>query len=71
MKLTIDLQYLLQKNEAAIAATSTFLSQGMAILDCTGVDSITPEQLALLFQAIPETWDFKELGEVFDASTLN
>jgi len=70
MKLTIKLQDLLQQNEQAIAATSTLLGQGIAVLDCTGVESITPEQLIRLFSGIPESWDFQELEEVFDPSTL-
>jgi hypothetical protein len=70
MKLPIKLQDLLQQSEATIGATSTLVGQKTAILDCTGVDSVTPEQLTLLFSSVPDNWDFAELGEVFDASTL-
>jgi superfamily II DNA/RNA helicase len=70
MKITIKLQDLLQQNESAITATSTLLSQKLAILECTGVSSITPEQLTLIFSAIPENWDLAELAEFIDASTL-
>ncbi|AFZ11461.1 DEAD/DEAH box helicase domain-containing protein [Crinalium epipsammum PCC 9333] len=70
MKLTIKLQDLLKQNETAIAATSTLLGQGLAIINGTGVESITSEQLTLLFAGIPANWDFPELTEIFDASTL-
>jgi ATP-dependent helicase YprA (DUF1998 family) len=70
MKPTFKLQDLLQQDESAIAATSTLLGQGMAVLDCSGVESLTPEQLNLLLSSIPETWSFAELEKVFDPSTL-
>lgn len=70
MKPTLKLQDLLQQGESAIAATSTLLGHGMVSLDCTGVESLTAVQLTQLFASIPETWDFTELGEIFDPSTL-
>ena len=70
MKPIFQLQILLQQDENAIAATSVLLGQGMVALDCTGVESLTPEQLTYLFSGIPQTWDFAELGEVFDCATL-
>lgn len=70
MKPPLKLQDLLQQGESAIAATSTLLGHGMVSLDCTGVESLTAVQLTQLFASIPETWDFTELGEVFDPSTL-
>jgi DEAD/DEAH box helicase len=70
MKLPIKLQDLLQQNESAIAAASTLLGQKLALLDCTGVASVTPEQLALIFPGIPENWDLQQLEEIIDFSTL-
>ena len=70
MKIPVKLHDLLQQNEVAIAATSTLIGQGLAIIDSTGVESITSEQLTLLFTGIPANWDFPELGEIFNASTL-
>ena len=70
MKPTFKLQDLLQQSESAIAATSILLGQGMVFLDCTGVESLSAEQLTHLFSGIPQTWDFAELGEVFDCATL-
>lgn len=70
MKLSIKLQDLLQQNSQAMAATSTLIGQGMVILDCTGVDSLTPEQLTLLFSGIHQAWDFIEFRKVLDAQTL-
>jgi superfamily II DNA/RNA helicase len=67
---TLKLQDLLQQGESAIAATSILLSQKIVNLDCTGVVSLTPEQLTGLFSAIPKTWDFTELGDIFNSSTL-
>ncbi|MDF5712433.1 MAG: DEAD/DEAH box helicase [Rhizonema sp. NSF051] len=71
MKLPIKLQDLLQQDERAITAASTFLSQKLAILDCTSIESVTPEQLALLFSSIPEIWDLTDIEEVLDFSTVN
>ncbi|RCJ24409.1 DEAD/DEAH box helicase [Nostoc minutum NIES-26] len=71
MKLSIKLQDLLQQNESAIVAASTFLSQKLALLDCTGVVTVTSEQLALLFSSIPEEWDFQEFEELLNISTVN
>ena len=71
MKLPIKLQDLLQQNESAIMAASTFLSQKLALLDCTGVVTVTSGQLALLFSSIPEDWDFKEFEELLNISTVN
>jgi superfamily II DNA/RNA helicase len=71
MNLSIKLQDLLQQNESAIIAASTFLSQKLALLDCTGVVTVTSEQLALLFSSIPEDWDFKEFAELLNLSTVN
>ncbi|KAM3099700.1 hypothetical protein ACKFKF_13800 [Phormidesmis sp. 146-12] len=39
MKLSIQLSDLLQQHEATISATSTFLAQGMAQIDCTNVET--------------------------------
>ncbi|WP_207714140.1 hypothetical protein [Scytonema sp. UIC 10036] len=58
MKITIKLHDLLQQAESAITAASTFLSQKLAILDSTDVTCLTPEQLDLIFSAIPQDWDF-------------
>ncbi|MDF5727255.1 MAG: hypothetical protein PUP92_04270 [Rhizonema sp. PD38] len=71
MKLPIKLQDLLQQNESVIAAASTFLSQKLAILDCTGIKSVTPEQLTLLFSSIPVSWDLTEIEQIIDSSTVS
>lgn len=71
MSFSFKLQEIIEKGDDSLVATSTFLSQKMAILDCTGVDIISPNQLDLLFSRIPETWDFAQLGEIIDASTLS
>ncbi|BAY66687.1 DEAD/DEAH box helicase domain-containing protein (plasmid) [Calothrix brevissima NIES-22] len=71
MKLPIKLQDLLQQNQSAIVAASTFISQKLALLDCTGVVTVTSEQLELLFSSIPEDWEFKEFAETLNLSTVN
>jgi hypothetical protein len=71
MKLPVKLQELLQQNEQSIGSISTLLAQGNVLLNCTGVEDLTSEQLDLVFSAIPETWDFVELGEVIDTQTLS
>jgi len=53
MKPIFQLQNLLQQGESAIAAASVLLGQGMVNLDCTGAESLTPEQLTHLFSGIP------------------
>lgn len=70
MKLPIKLQDLLHQNETAIIAYSTLIAQGQFLIDCTDVESVSPETLNLLFTNIPETWDFVQLGEIFATSTL-
>ncbi|PMB53989.1 hypothetical protein CEN39_01320 [Fischerella thermalis CCMEE 5201] len=70
MKLSIKLQELLRQPENAILPISTLLGQKLALLDSSGVVAVTPEQLTLLFTAIPETWDLSEIKEVFDFSTI-
>ncbi len=80
MKISLKLLDLLSQNNVdalsaasrreAIAAAGTFLGQGLAILDCSNVESVTTEQLTLLFENIPSSWDFIELAEVFNFSTM-
>ena len=70
MKIPFKLLDLLSENNKAIAAASTFLGQGSAILDCTGVESATLEQLNLLLKEIPSTWDWQNLEEVLERATL-
>lgn len=70
MAITVKLNELIQQPDNAILSISTLLGQKLALLDCSGVVAVTPEQLALLFAAIPEAWNLKEVKEVFDFSTI-
>lgn len=70
MKITVKLQELLQQPETGILTISTLLVQHLAIIDCTGVDSVTPEQLNLIFTSIPQEWNDAELTQIFDSSTI-
>jgi hypothetical protein len=71
MKIPIKLQDLLQQNEVAIAATSTFIGQGLATLDCTSIESLTSEQITALFSNIPPDWDFIKLSEILNPQNLS
>ena len=66
----MKLQNLLQKGEPGLTATSTLLGMKVETLDCTGVETLTLEQMTALFSGIPQEWDFAQLGEVFDPETL-
>ena len=70
MAITVKLNELIQQPENAILSISTLLGQKLALLDCSGVVAVTPEQLTLLFTAIPETWQSTEIKEVFNFSTI-
>ena len=65
----MKLQDLLQ-SEQGLTATSTLLGMKAVTLDCSGVESLTPEQMTALFSGIPQEWDFAQLGEIIDADTL-
>ena len=71
MKPILKLKDLIQQGETAIAATSTLIGQGMVAIDCSDVESLTEEQFSQLFSGIPDSWDFVELAEVFDANTFS
>lgn len=60
----------LRQSEQGLTATSTLLAMKAAMLDCTGVEFLTQEQMTALFSGIPQEWDFAQLGEVFDPETL-
>ncbi|MDB9347164.1 DEAD/DEAH box helicase [Nodularia spumigena CS-588/05] len=70
MKIPVKLQELIPQPEAAILSISSLMGQKLALVDCTNVASLTPEQLNLIFTHIPPTWDYAELTEIFDADTL-
>lgn len=70
MKLPVKLQELLQQNEQTIVTISNLMGQGNAIVDCSGVEAIAPEQLTLLLSSIPAEWDLVELAQVLDQETL-
>lgn len=71
MKFPLKLQDLLQQDEARIQPYLMLIGQGDALLDCSGVDELTLDQLERIFSAVPPEWDFVELGEVIDAETLS
>ncbi len=70
MKPTFKLSELLQQGDVAIAAISTLLGQGMAVLDCGGVETVETDQLNKLFSEIPEAWELVELKEIIVPATL-
>jgi hypothetical protein len=71
MKIPVNLQELLQQSDSAISSISALIGQGLTLVNCTGVDSIAPELLDLLFTNIPQDWDFQAITEVIDLSTVN
>ncbi|QDZ41568.1 hypothetical protein FRE64_16445 (plasmid) [Euhalothece natronophila Z-M001] len=65
------LQYLLEKgNKTLIRYIGLIIDEINPPLDCTGVDSLSEDQLEALFSEIPEDWDFTELENVFDSETI-
>ncbi|NJL65633.1 MAG: DEAD/DEAH box helicase [Methylacidiphilales bacterium] len=71
MKIPVKLQELLQQPETAITSISALIGQGLALVDCSGVDTVTLEFLDLLFANIPQDWDFMQIAEVIDSTTLS
>jgi ATP-dependent helicase YprA (DUF1998 family) len=71
MKIPVKLQELLQQPETAITSISALIGQGLALVDCIGVDTVTLEFLDLLFANIPQGWDFMQIAEVIDSTTLS
>jgi hypothetical protein len=65
------LKDILEKGDAAIAAISLLLGQKLTTLDCSDVESITNEKLEALFSQIPTHWEFVELAEVIDPTTIS
>jgi hypothetical protein len=43
MKIPVKLQELFQQSESVIAPISALIGQGSALVDCTGIDSISSE----------------------------
>ncbi|MEY3333173.1 MAG: hypothetical protein RLZZ176_1473, partial [Cyanobacteriota bacterium] len=70
MKIPVKLQELIPQTEAAILSISTLLGQNLALVDCTNVAELTPEQLNLIFTHIPPEWDYPEIAEIFNTDTL-
>ena len=58
-------------NPELLRSTSTFIAQNMGKLDCSGVDTLTPEQLEALFSAIPEHWSRDEFNQVLVEQTVS
>lgn len=70
MKPVFKLQDLLQQGDAALAAASSLLGQNMAVINCDGVEFLTPGQMDLLFAEVPEDCDFLKLTQVLEPSSL-
>ncbi|WP_239113096.1 DEAD/DEAH box helicase [Halomicronema sp. CCY15110] len=71
MKLPIKLQELLQQSDESIASISRLMAVGNAWVDCSDVEVVADDKLALLLSEIPTDWDIIELSEVIDADTLS
>ena len=71
MKVPIRLQELLPLSDENLSPFIALIGQGSAELDCSGVEAVEAERLRLILSAVPEEWDFADLGEkVIDVSTL-
>ncbi|MDX2242241.1 MAG: DUF3883 domain-containing protein [Leptolyngbyaceae cyanobacterium bins.302] len=70
MKPIFKLKDLLRQDSSAIAAIGTLLGQGMAILDCTGVESVSEHHLPLLFSSMLPSGLFEEPFEMVDKDSL-
>jgi O-acetyl-ADP-ribose deacetylase (regulator of RNase III) len=71
MELVFQLQDLLQQGDSAIEAASRLLGHNMALLDCLGVETLTPGQMELLFTEIPQDWDFWKFSELIVGGSLS
>jgi hypothetical protein len=71
MKLPIKLQELLQQSDESIASISRLMGLGNVWVDCSGVNTVPDDKLALLLSEVPTDWDIVELEEVIDADTLS
>jgi hypothetical protein len=70
MKIPLKLQELISQPEIAILNISSLMGQKLALVDCTNIVTISPEQLDIIFTHIPPEWDYIELTEIFDPKTL-
>jgi ATP-dependent helicase YprA (DUF1998 family)/very-short-patch-repair endonuclease len=70
MKILVKLQELIPQSEAAILLISSLMGQKLALVDCTNIAKLTPEQLNLIFTHIPPEWDYPEITEIFNPDTL-
>ncbi|MEN9935510.1 MAG: hypothetical protein RLZZ387_2089, partial [Chloroflexota bacterium] len=68
--IAVKLSAVLRQGPAAIAETGARMAQRRVTLDCSGVERMEPDQIEFLFAGIPAHWDFVELGEVIDATSL-
>jgi superfamily II DNA/RNA helicase/very-short-patch-repair endonuclease len=65
-----SLKKALLKGTRKVAALSEFMADGDLTLDCTGVESLTDEQLEALFSAIPQDWKIDDLKKAIDFNTV-
>lgn len=71
MEIPVKLQELLQQDQSTLTPIIMLIGQGNVILDCSGVESITSEQLEFIFAQIPDDWDFTKLTEIINLDTLS
>lgn len=71
MKLPVNFQELLTQNLEAIAPICALITQEMVIIDATGIDSLTGEQLEQILGNIPKNWDFNRLKTIFNPDTVS
>ena len=65
------LQYLLEKGNTTLTRyVGLILDEINPPLDCTGVNSLSDDQLEALFSELPEDWDVADLETVLDFETI-
>ncbi len=65
-----SLKKALLKGTRKVAALSEFMADGDITLDCTGVESLTDEELEALFSGIPQDWNLDDLKKAIDFNTV-
>lgn len=70
MKVPVRLHELLQQSDEAMKPFLMLIGQGSAEIDCTGVESLEPERLDLLFSYAPDNWDIADLWPIINVDTL-
>jgi hypothetical protein len=72
-KINLQLKTLISQPEGTLAAFAQLIAQGSVAIDCSDVEAsdINETHLAQIFGKIRATWDFTQLGECLDPTTMS